>query len=147
LIKGEQIMADLSAVYQTYNNAGTGIAASYLPANNYKNVISTSDAGRELIVKIASTTTINDAELLAAISEITRSQGSNGSGDSAFTIAGVGTADGTAFVSGTTADVFLRCQGTGDLTVADIKSAAEGATGGGAGTFTVSVIAHFTPAK
>ena len=140
-------MADLSAVYQTYNNAGTGIAASYLPANNYKHVISTSDAGRELIVKVASSGTINDAELLAAISEITRSQGSAGSGDSAFTIAGVGTADGTAFVSGTTADVFLRCQGTGDLTVADIKSAAEGATGGGAGTFTVSVIAHFTPAK
>jgi len=140
-------MADLSAVYQTYNNAGSGIAASYLPANNYKNVISTSDAGRELIVKIASSGTINDAELNAAISEITRSQGSAGSGDSAFTIAGVGTADGTAFVSGTTADVFLRCQGTGDLTVADIKSAAEGATGGGAGTFTVSVIAHFTPAK
>ena len=140
-------MADLSAVFQTYNNAGSGIAASYLPANNYKNVISTSDAGRELIVKIASSGTINDAELLAAISEITRSQGSNGSGDSAFTIAGVGTADGSAFVSGTTADVFLRCQGTGDLTVADIKSAAEGATGGGSGTFTVSVIAHFTPAK
>jgi len=29
-------MADLTAVYQTYNNAGTGIAASYLSANNYK---------------------------------------------------------------------------------------------------------------
>ena len=140
-------MADLSAVYQTYNNAGSGIAASYLPANNYKNVINQADVGRELIVKIASSGTINDAELNAAISEITRSQGSNGSGDSAFTIAGVGTATGVAFESGTTADVFLRCQGTGDLTVADIKSAAEGATGGGAGTFTVSVIAHFTPAK
>ena len=140
-------MADLSAVYQTYNNAGSGIAASYLPANNYKNVISTSDAGRELIVKLASSGTINDAELNAAIAEITTSQGSAGSGDSAFTVAAVGTATGAAFVSGTTADVFLRCQGTGDLTVADIKSAAEGATGGGAGTFTVSVIAHFTPAK
>jgi len=140
-------MADLSAVFQTYNNAGSGIAASYLPANNYKNVISTSDAGRELIVSVASNSTINDAELNAAIAEITRSQGSAGSGDSAFTIAGVGTADGTAFVSGTTATVFLRCQGTGDLTVADIKSAAEGATGGGSGTFTVSVIAHFTQAK
>ena len=140
-------MADLSAVRQTSDNSGSAITTAYLPANNYKNVISTSDAGRELIVKVASSGTINDAELNAAISEITRSQGSSGSGDSAFTIAGVGTADGTAFVSGTTADVFLRCQGTGNLTVTDIKSAAEGATGGGAGTFTVSVIAHFTPAK
>jgi hypothetical protein len=147
LIKGEHIMADLSAVRQTSGNDGSAITAAYLSANNYKNAISTSDAGRELIVKIASSGTINDAELNAAIAEITRSQGSNGSGDSAFTVAGVGTATGVAFESGTTADVFLRCQGTGDLTVADIKSAAEGATGGGAGTFTVSVIAHFTPAK
>ena len=139
-------MADLSAVYQTYNNAGSGIAASYLPANNYKNVISTSDAGRELIVSIASDSSINDAELNAAISEITRSQGSAGTGDSAFTVAAVGTAAGAAFVSGTTATVFLRCQGTGNLTVADIKSAAEGATGGGSGTFTVSVEAIFAPA-
>ena len=140
-------MADLTATAQVYDNSGNAIAASQLGANNYKNVISTSDAGRELIVSIASNSTINDAELNAAIAEITRSQGVNGSGDSAFTVAGVGTATGVAFVSGTTATVFLRCQGTGDLTVADIKSAAEGATGGGSGTFTVSVIAHFTPAK
>ena len=140
-------MADFitSAYAQTVNNSGTTVAK--LADNAYKNVISTSDAGRELIVKIASDSTINDAELNAAISEITRSQGSAGTGDSAFTVAGVGTATGVAFESGTTADVFLRCQGTGDLTVADIKSAAEGATGGGSGTFTVSVIAHFTPAK
>ena len=139
-------MADLfgKAIFDTYDNAGSGVAK--VGDNALKNVISQSDAGRELIVKIASSGTINNAELNAAISEITRSQGSAGSGDSAFTIAAVGTADGTAFVSGTTADVFLRCQGTGNLTVADIKSAAEGATGGGAGTFTVSVIAHFTPA-
>ena len=58
----------------------------------------------------------------------------------------IGTAAGAAFVSGTTATVFLRCQGTGNLTVADIKSAAEGATGGGSGTFTVSVEAIFAPA-
>ena len=140
-------MADLTATAQVYDNSGNAIAASQLGANNYKNVISTSDAGRELIVSIASNSTINDAELNAAIAEITRSQGVNGSGDSAFTVAGVGTATGVAFTSGTTATVFLRCQGTGDLTVADIKSAAEGATGGGSGTFTVSVIAHFTPAK
>ena len=137
-------MADVYSRVETVNNAGSTVAT--FGANALKNRISQSDAGRELIVKIASDSTINDAELNAAISEITRSQGSNGAGDSAFTVAAVGTATGVAFVSGTTADVFLRCQGTGDLTVADIKSAAEGATGGGAGTFTVSVIAHFAPA-
>ena len=137
-------MADVYSRVETVNNAGSTVAT--FGANALKNRISQSDAGRELVVKIASSSTINDAELNAAISEITRSQGSNGTGDSAFTVAAVGTADGTAFVSGTTTDVFLRCQGTGDLTVADIKSAAESATGGGAGTFTVSVLAHFAPA-
>ena len=140
-------MADLSAVYQTYNNSGTGIAASYLPANNYKNVINQADVGRELIVKIVSNSTINDAELNAAVAYITTSHGSSGSGDSAFVVAAVGTADGSAFVSATTDTVFLRCQGTGDLTVASVKSAAEGAVGGGSGTFTVSIVAIFTPAK
>jgi hypothetical protein len=137
-------MADVLTRVETVDNTGTTVAT--FGANAYKHRISQSDVGRELIVSIASSTTINDAELSAAINEITRSQGSAGSGDSAFTVAGVGTATGVAFTSGTTATVFLRCQGTGDLTVADIKSAAEGATGGGAGTFTVSVIAHFAPA-
>ena len=137
-------MADVYSRVETVNNSGSTVAT--FGANALKNRISQSDAGRELIVKIASDSTINDAELNAAISEITRSQGSAGSGDSAFTVAAVGTAAGAAFVSGTTATVFLRCQGTGDLTVADIKSAAEGATGGGSGTFTVSVEAIFAPA-
>ena len=137
-------MADVLSRVETVSNSGATIAT--FGANNYKHVISQSDAGRELIVKIVSNAEINNAELSAAISEITRSQGSAGAGDSAFTIAALGTADGTAFVSGTTDTVFLRCQGTGNLTVADIKSAAEGATGGGAGTFTVTVEAIFAPA-
>lgn len=123
------------------------VGATTVGANYLKHVINQADVGRELIVKIASSGTINDAELNAAIRRITTSQGSGGSGDSAFTVAAVGTADGSAFVSGTTATVYLRCQGTGALTVADVKSAAEAAVGGGAGTFTVSVEAIFTPAK
>ena len=137
-------MADASTQAQTYTNAG--VASAYATSNYLKNRISQSDAGREIVLSLASDGTINDAELNAAISEITRSQGSAGTGDSAFTIAGVGTVDGTAFVSGTTATVFLRCQGTGNLTVGDIKSAAEGATGGGAGTFTATILAIFAPA-
>jgi hypothetical protein len=126
--------------------ANDGVTYVTFGANAFKNKISQSDAGREIVLSLASTGTINDAELNAAISEVTRSQGTNGTGDSAFTVAAIGTVDGTAFVSGTTATVFLRLQGTGNLTVADIKSAAEGATGGGAGTFTATVLAIFAPA-
>ena len=139
-------MADITDVRQTSDNAGSAIAAAYVNANAFKNVISQSDAGREIVLSLSSNSTINNAELNAAISEVTRSQGSAGSGDSAFTVAGLGTVDGTAFVSGTTATVFLRLQGTGNLTVADIKAAAEGATGGGSGTFTAAIIAIFAPA-
>jgi len=137
-------MADVLTRVETVDNAGGTVAT--FGANAFKHRISQSDVGREIVLSLASTTTINDAELSAAISEVTRSQGSAGTGDSAFTVAGVGTANGAAFVSGTTATVFLRLQGTGDLTVADIKSAAEGATGGGAGTFTAAIVAIFAPA-
>jgi len=137
-------MADVLSRVETVDNSGSTVAT--FGANAYKHRISQSDVGREIVLSLASNGTINDAELSAAINEVTRSQGSAGSGDSAFTVAGVGTVNGAAFVSGTTATVFLRLQGTGDLTVADIKSAAEGATGGGAGTFTAAIIAIFTPA-
>ena len=131
-------MADLSAVYQTYSNAGAGIAASYLPANNYKNVINQADVGRELIVKIAKTN-MTDAEVNAYVAYITTSHGVNGAGDSAFVVAAVGTANGAAFVSGATDVVFLRVQGTGDLTVASVEALT--------GTPTVTIEAIFTPAK
>lgn len=141
-------MADITAVYQTYNNAGSGVAQA---DDNYgKHVINQADVGRELIVKVVSNSTINDAELKAAIAYITTAHGdgtgSDLTGDDAFTVAAVGTADGSAFTSGTTDTVFLRCQGTGTLTVASVKSAAEGAAGGGSGTFTVSIEAVFAPA-
>ncbi len=67
-------MADVLSRVETVDNAGATVAT--FGANAYKHRISQSDAGRELVVKIASSTTINDAELSAAISEITRSQGS-----------------------------------------------------------------------
>jgi hypothetical protein len=131
-------MADLSAFYQTYNNAGAGVAASYLPANNYKHGISTSDAGTTIIVSLAGTN-LTDANLSSVIAYLTTSHGSSGSGDSAFTVAGVGTVDGSAFVSGTTDTVFLKIQGTGDYTAAT----ADQEIGG----LTVSTIAIFKPAK
>lgn len=140
-------MADflVSTYAQTVSNAGATVAK--LADNAYKNAINQADVGRELIVKISANAGMLDLELNAAISYITTSHGSSGSGDSAFVVAAVGTADGTPFVAGTTTDVFLRVQGTGSLTVASVKAAAEDVTGGNATTFTVTIPAIFTPAK
>ena len=71
---------------------------------------------------------------------MTLSHGSNGTGDSAFTVAGLGTADGSAFVSGTTDAVFLKLQGTGEYTVD--ASDAHGVTGAA-----TEIVAVFKPAK
>jgi hypothetical protein len=127
------------------STVGSPVFTTTFGANALKNRISQSDAGRELVVKISANAGILDTELNAAISEITRSQGVAGSGDSAFTIAAVGTAAGAAFEAGTTQVVFLRCQGTGNLTLTDIKAAAEAADANGT-TFTVTTEAIFAPA-
>ena len=123
---------------------GTDIALNYR-----KHVIAQSGVGRELIVKIVSDNDITDAELQAMIDYATLSHGTSGTGDSAFTVGALGTADGTAFVSGTTDTVFLRLQGTGDLTVATMKAAGDAkSTADSTGnTYTVSIEAVFTPAK
>jgi hypothetical protein len=113
-------MADLSSV--TY----AGVTGAF--ANNYlKHSIATSDAGRTLILKLAGTN-LTDADLQSVIGYITTSHGSGGSGDSAFTVAGLGTADGSAFVSGTTDTVYLKVQGTGDITVATADMGISGLT-------------------
>jgi hypothetical protein len=108
--------------------------------NANKFVINTSDAGRELVVKFA-LSNMTDANLLAFYRAITQAGGSGGTlpantGD-AFTVAGFGTADGSAFVSGTTDVVYFRVQGTGTFDTTDA------AAGTGA---TVTVEAVFTPA-
>jgi hypothetical protein len=137
-------MADAYSKIETVSNAGATVAT--FGANALKHVINQADVGRELIVKVSANAGILDTELTAAIAYINTSHGSAGTGDSAFTVAAVGTAAGAAFVAGTTQIVFLRCQGTGDLTVASVKSAAEAADAN-ATTFTVSIEAIFTPAK
>jgi hypothetical protein len=110
---------------------------STVGVNANKFVINTSDAGRELVVS-ASKTNMTNADLLSVIRYMTTSHGSSGSGDSAFTIAGFGTADGTAFVSGTTDVVYFRLQGTGDFTAADQDAGVSG--------MTVALVAVFQPA-
>jgi hypothetical protein len=103
--------------------------------NYLKHTISTSDAGRTLIVKIAKTD-ITNADLSKIINAVTVS---GGAGADAFTVAGLGTADGSPFVSGTTDVVFLKLQGTGTYT-AD-SSDAHGVTGA-----VTTIEAVFTPA-
>ena len=110
---------------------------STVGVNANKFVLNTSDAGRELVVKVAGTN-LTDANLLAIMRYLTTSHGTNGVGDSAFTIAAFGTADGTPFVSGTTDTVFFRLQGTGDFTPATADMEIGGVT--------VTIEAVFRPA-
>ena len=86
--------------------------------NNYlKNVRANGLGPRTIIVKLAGTD-LTDANLNSVIGYLTTAHGSGGTGDSAFTVAGLGTADGSAFVSGTTDTVYLALQGTGAFTAA-----------------------------
>lgn len=109
----------------------TNVGANYL-----KHTISQSGVGRELIVKVAKTN-MTDAELETIIRAMTTT---GGAGADAFTVGGLGTANGSAFVSGTTDVVFLRLQGTGTYT--PDSSDAHGVTGA-----VTTIEAVFQPAK
>lgn len=121
-------MANLFSQAVTYTNAGQ--AAATLGAN--ANVVNRVNGlgSRTVMVKVAKTD-ITTAELNTIVKAIQAGGSQTGSDatkdDDAFTVAGVGTADGSAFVSGTTDVVFLACQGTGTIT-AD-SSNAYGVTG------------------
>ena len=136
-----KIMADVFSRVETVSNAGATVAT--FGANYGKHVINQADVGRELIVKVVKSGSGNlTNDILTSIrNAITLSGGLAGSlqsnqGD-AFTVAAIGTANGTAFVSGTTTTVFMRVQGTGTFDTTD----AAGSTGA-----TVTVEAVFTPA-
>ena len=129
-------MADASTQAQTYNNAGAAVA--YNTSNYLKHVINQADVGRELILKLAGTN-LTDADLESVTRYITTSHGVAGAGDSAFVVAAIGTADGSAFESGVTDTVYMRVQGTGDLTVGTADQSIAG--------LTVTIEAIFTPAK
>ena len=109
-------------------------------ANQLKHRINQADVGRELIVKVA-LSNMTDANVTSIRNAITLAGGVAGSlpsntGD-AFTVAAIGTADGSAFESGVTDIIFMRVQGTGTFDTTDA------AAGTGA---TVTVEATFAPA-
>lgn len=123
------------------------IGATTVGANYEKFAINTSDAGRELVIKIdRDGTALTDDNLLAAYRKLTLSAGTPGfnapdvDGPDAGTFAAVGTADGTPFVSGTTTEVFVRLQTTGTPDLTDIVI-------GGANDIEFELVAVFTPAK
>jgi hypothetical protein len=94
-------------------------------ANNYNKPKTVNGLGpKTTIVKVAKTD-LTTAELHTIITTITAG-GVAGTQD-AFTVAGVATANGAEFVSGTTDVVFLALQGTGVVTA--IGSNAYGVTG------------------
>lgn len=131
-------MADVLTRIETVSNTGTTVAT--FGQNVGKHVISQADVGRELIVKIA-LTNMTDANVTAIRNAITQAGGVAGAlpastGD-AFTVAAIGTADGSAFSTGVTDVLFMRVQGTGTFNTTDA------AAGTGA---TVTVEATFAPA-
>jgi hypothetical protein len=117
---------------------GLAVGATTVGANYNKFVINTSDAGRELVLS-ATKTDMTDADLLAVYRQLTQAggdgTGTDTNGPDAFTFAGFGTADGSAFVSGTTDVVFFRVQGTGTADTATVSGVA------------LAVVAIFAPAK
>ena len=132
-------MADASTQAQTYNNPGAAVA--YNTSNYLKHVINQADVGRELIVKVA-LTNMTDANVTTIRNAITLAGGVAGTlpastGD-AFTVAAIGTADGTAFESGVTDVIYMRVQGTGTFDTTDAAA--------GIGGCTVTVEAVFAPA-
>jgi hypothetical protein len=110
------------------------LIGSTVTANYLKNVRANGTNGRTLVVQFAKTN-ITDTELNAWVNYLTTAHGSAGTGDSAFTVAGLGTADGSAFQSGVTDNVFLLLQGTGDFTDATVEALT--------GTPTVTILAVF----
>lgn len=101
--------------------AGIGFPSTYVVKNG------NGLGPRTIIIKLAGTN-LTSANLASVVGYLTTSHGSGGSGDSAFTVAGVGTADGSAFESGVTDDMFIALQGTGEFTAATADMGISGLT-------------------
>ena len=132
-------MADVTSRNEIVGNDGSTYVT--FGANFNKHRINQADVGRELIVKFVKAA-MTDANVTAYRNAITLAGGSAGAlpantGD-AFTVAAIGTADGTPFVSGTTGTLYMRVKGTGTFDTTDAAA--------GVGGTTVTVEAVFAPA-
>jgi len=112
---------------------------SSIGQNYKKHVISQSGVGREFILSItAGSGTLTDAKMEACLAYLTTNHGSNGTGDVAGTIGGVGTVDGTAFDPAADTVAVVRYQTSADFTVTGVNAAATDTT--------VAILAEFKPA-
>jgi len=114
-------MADITSV---------AVGSTTVGANYEKTNIENGLGAKTIIVKVAKTD-MTHAEVNTIIKAISQAggdgTGTDRNGEDAFTVAALGTANGAAFVSGTTDAIFLALQGTGTYT-AD-GSDAHGVTG------------------
>ena len=112
-----------------------------IAANYQKFVKAQSDVGRELIISVTKSGSGNltDEILQGVYAQLTLAggdgTGNDTDGPDAFTLSSIGTADGSAFVSGTTTVVFMKAQGTGTPDTTDVDGAA------------IAVVATFEPAR
>jgi len=127
-------MADVTSRNEIVGNDGSTYVT--FGANFNKHRINQADVGRELIVKFVKAA-MTDANVTAYRNAITLAGGSAGALP-ANTVAAIGTADGTPFVSGTTGTLYMRVQGTGTFDTTDAAA--------GVGGTTVTVEAVFAPA-
>jgi hypothetical protein len=115
------------------------IGSTTVGANYEKFVNAQSDVGRELIISVTKSGSGNltHAILKGVYNQLTQAggdgTGTDVGGPDAFTLSSIGTANGSAFVSGTTTVVYLKAQGTGTPNTATVDSA------------TIAVVATFAP--
>jgi len=144
-------MADVLSRVETVDNAGATLAT--FGQNFGKHVINQADVGRELIISLTRTNAnggLTDTVITSVRNAITQAGGVAGAlpastGD-AFTVAAIGTIDGTpivntaAAIAGSTATttIFMRVQGTGTFNTTDATA--------GVANLTVAVVATFNPA-
>tara|TARA_B110000503_G_scaffold116239_1_gene175157 strand:+ start:968 stop:1345 length:378 start_codon:yes stop_codon:yes gene_type:complete len=113
-------MADVTSVVV----GATTVGANYKLSNNF-----TSDAGKERIISVTKSGSgnVTHAVLAAVYAQLTQAggdgTGADPTGPDAFTIAGMGTADDTAFASGTDTVVYLRIQGNGTPNLTTVSGA------------------------
>jgi hypothetical protein len=115
------------------------IGSTTVGANYEKFVNAQSDVGRELIISVTKSGAGNltHAVLKGVYNQLTQAggdgTGTDVGGPDAFTLSSIGTANGSAFVSGTTTVVYLKAQGTGTPNTTTVDGA------------TIAVVATFAP--
>ncbi len=122
-------MADITSVYQTYSNAGVGIAASIASAN-FEQIVNTQGLSGRLLVctLVKDAGDMTEAELVSNLKALGNAggdgTGTDKDGPDAFTVVGISDFDGTD-------PAYIILQGTGTPAAAPVAG------------FTLAVVATF----